>query len=301
VLLLISAITFFLINLAPGGPGAMMRMDQTQEQRDALVKQLGLDRPVSVRYLDWLGHALRGDLGVSLNSRQPVIDLIAQHLPNTISLAGVALLASILIGLPLGVVAALRRGSVLDHLINLLATLGISVPGFWLGILLIMVFSVSLHLLPSSGVAAPGNEADLADRLRHLVMPALVLIIAILPNILRFTRSALLETMGSDYVRTARAKGASPRRVTYRHALRTALVPVVTMIGLLIPALLGGSVVVESVFAWPGMGRLAVESSLNRDYTLIMGVTMVAGIVVIATNLVLDATYSALEPKIRYG
>lgn len=300
VLLLVSAITFFLINLAPGGPGAMMKMDQSAEQREAIAKDLGLDRPVMVRYGQWLSGFLRGDLGLSTNSRQPVAPMIRQRLSNTAVLAVTALSLTIVLGVPLGIVSAVRRGSWVDHLGNLLATFGLSVPGFWFGILLIILFSVILRWLPTSGIFTPGKETDLADRLKHLIMPATVLTLTILPNIVRFARSAMLETLGTDYVRTARAKGASQFRIIYKHGLRNALIPIVTMIGLLVPALLGGSVVAESVFAWPGMGRLAVESSLNRDYTMIMGVTMVAGIVVTSTNLVLDLIYTVLDPRIRY-
>src|SRR6267143_2587284 len=227
VLVLVSAITFLLVNLAPGGPSSLMRMDATPEQRDALTRRFGLDQPVPVRYLQWLGGALHGDLGVSLSSNESVAFRIAQRLPNTLLLAGTALIVSIVIGIPLGVVAALRRNTPPDFAVAMVSVMGVSVPAFWLGIILILAFSVSLRLLPSSGIVSSGNEGDLGDRLQHLIMPALVLSTTVLPYVVRFTRSALLDVLHQDYVRTATAKGLSRVAVVYGHALRNALMPVV--------------------------------------------------------------------------
>ncbi len=286
VLVLVSAITFLLVNLAPGGPSSLMRMDATPEQ-------------VPVRYLQWFSGALRGDLGISLSSNEPVAFRIAQRLPNTLLLAGTALVVSILVGIPLGVVAALRRNSLPDFAVAIVSVMGVSVPAFWLGIILILAFSVSLRLLPSSGIASSGNEGDLGDRLQHLVMPALVLSTTVLPYVVRFTRSALLEVLHQDYVRTATAKGLSHVRVVYGHALRNALVPVVSIVGTLVPRLVGGSVVTEAVFGWPGMGRLAVEAANGRDYPLIVGITVIVAAVVVSSSLVVDLAYSWLDPRIR--
>ncbi len=299
VLVLVSAITFLLVNLAPGGPSSLMRMDATPEQREALTRRLGLDQPVPVRYLQWFSGALRGDLGISLSSNEPVAFRIAQRLPNTLLLAGTALVVSILVGIPLGVVAALRRNSLPDFAVAIVSVMGVSVPAFWLGIILILAFSVSLRLLPSSGIASSGNEGDLGDRLQHLVMPALVLSTTVLPYVVRFTRSALLEVLHQDYVRTATAKGLSHVRVVYGHALRNALVPVVSIVGTLVPRLVGGSVVTEAVFGWPGMGRLAVEAANGRDYPLIVGITVIVAAVVVSSSLVVDLAYSWLDPRIR--
>ena len=299
VLVLVSAITFLLVNLAPGGPSSLMRMDATPEQRDALTRRFGLDQPVPVRYLQWLGSALHGDLGVSLSSNEPVAFRIGQRLPNTLLLAGTALIVSIVTGIPLGVVAALRRNSPPDFAVAMVSVLGVSVPAFWLGIILILAFSVSLRLLPSSGIASSGNEGDLGDRLQHLIMPALVLSTTVLPYVVRFTRSALLEVLHQDYVRTATAKGLSHVRVVYGHALRNALVPVVSIVGTLVPRLVGGSVVTEAVFGWPGMGRLAVEAANGRDYPLIVGITVIVAFVVVASSLVVDLAYTWLDPRIR--
>jgi peptide/nickel transport system permease protein len=299
VLVLVSAITFLLVNLAPGGPASLMRMDATPEQREALTHRLGLDQPVPLRYLQWLGGALHGDLGVSLSSNEPVAFRITQRLPNTLVLAGTALAVSILVGIPTGVVSALRHNSLPDFVLALASVIGVSVPAFWLGIILILAFSVSLRWLPSSGIASSGNEGDLGDRLLHLVMPALVLSTTVLPYVVRFTRSALLEVLHQDYVRTATAKGLSHVRVVYGHALRNALVPVVSIVGTLVPRLVGGSVVTEAVFGWPGMGRLAVEAANGRDYPLIVGITVIVAAVVVLSSLVVDLAYSWLDPRIR--
>jgi peptide/nickel transport system permease protein len=299
VVLLVSAITFLLVNLAPGGPASLMRMDVTAEQREALSRRLGLDQPVPIRYIQWLAGAVRGDLGTSMTSNEPVAMRIAQRLPNTLLLAGTALLVSVVVGIPMGVYAALRRGKLPDFVLAVFSVLGLSVPAFWLGIILILVLSVNLNLLPSSGVATTGSEANLADRLQHLLMPAVVLSTTVLPYVVRFTRSALLEVLQQDYVRTASAKGLSRPRVVYVHALRNALVPVVSILGTLVPRLFGGSVVTEAVFGWPGMGRLAVEAANGRDYPLIVGITVCVAVLVVVSSLAVDLAYVRLDPRIR--
>jgi peptide/nickel transport system permease protein len=299
VLFLVSAITFLLVNVAPGGPSSLMRIDATAEQREALSRRLGLDQPAPVRYVAWLGGALHGDLGTSLSSNEPVAFRIAQRLPNTLLLAGTALVLSIVLGIPMGVVAALRRNSLPDFVLAAISVMGLSVPAFWLGIILILALSVNAQVLPSSGIVSSGNEGNLVDRLQHLVMPALVLSTTVLPYVVRFTRSALLEVLHQDYVRTATAKGLSRIGVVYDHALRNALVPVVSIIGTLVPRLFGGSVVTESVFGWPGMGRLAIEAANGRDYPLIVGITVIVAAVVVFSSLVVDLAYTWLDPRIR--
>jgi peptide/nickel transport system permease protein len=299
VLLLVSAITFLLVNLAPGGPSSLMRMDATPEQREALVHRLGLDQPLPLRFVQWLGGVVHGDLGISLTSNEPVSQRIAQRMPNTLLLATVALLLSIAGGIPMGVIAALRRNRLPDFLLAALSVIGLSLPAFWLGIILILVLSVDLNWLPSSGIASSGEEADVVDRIRHLIMPALVLSTTVLPYIVRFTRSALLDVLNQDYVRTASAKGLARMTVVYRHALRNALVPVVSIVGTLVPRLIGGSVVTETVFGWPGMGRLAVEAASGRDYPLIVGITVVVATVVVTASVAVDLAYTWLDPRIR--
>jgi peptide/nickel transport system permease protein len=299
VLVLVSAITFLLVNLAPGGPSSLMRMDATPEQREALTRRLGLDQPLPLRYMQWLGGALHGDFGTSLSSNEPVATRIAQRLPNTLVLAIVSLGLSIVLGIPLGVMAALRRNTLVDVLVALASVFGLSIPAFWLGIMLILTLSVNLNWLPSSGITTSGGDGDVLDRLAHLIMPALVLSTTVLPYVVRFTRSALLEVLNQDYVRTATAKGLARVRVVYGHALRNALVPVVSIVGTLVPRLVGGAVVTEAVFGWPGMGRLAVEAANGRDYPLIVAITVVVAGVVVLTSLIVDLAYTWLDPRIR--
>ena len=298
VIVFASALTFFFVNLAPGGPASVMRFDVTAEQREALIKRMGLDRPVEQRYVEWVGGAVRGDLGSSLLTDEPVTQRIGERLPNTLVLAGAALTLSIALGIPIGLIQALRRGSVLDHILSLISAIGLSVPVFWLGIVLILLFAVSLGVLPSAGVTGIAEDT-LVARLRHLVLPAVVLATTTLPTVARFMRSAAIEVLHEDYIRTAASKGLAPRIVIGRHALRNALIPVVSAIGALVPRLLGGTVVTESVFSWPGLGRLALEAAQGRDYPLITGLTVVVAAIAVATSLLVDIAYTRIDPRVR--
>ena len=223
---------------------------------------------------------------------------IGERLPNTLILAGAALVVSILIGIPIGLIQALRRGSALDHLLSFYSAIGLAVPVFWLGIVLILVFAVSLGWLPSAGVTTI-SEDTLVERLRHLALPTVALATTTLPTIVRFMRSAALEVLDEDYIRTAASKGLAPRVVVTRHALRNALIPVVSAVGALVPRLLGGTVVTESVFSWPGMGRLALEAAQGRDYPLITGITVVVAGIAVATTLLVDLAYTRIDPRLR--
>jgi peptide/nickel transport system permease protein len=300
VLVLVSAITFFLVNAAPGGPSALMRMDATPEQRDALTRRFGLDQPVPVRYLQWLSAAVRGDLGTSMLTQEPVVSRIASRLPNTLTLSGLALIASIAAGIPMGILSALRRGRPSDYALSALSLLVLSIPAFWFGIMLILTFSVNLQILPSSGLQTSGTtDFSLLDRLQHVLLPAVVLSTTVLPYVVRFTRSSMLEVLGQDYIRTATAKGLRQPAIHYVHALRNALVPVISVIGTLVPRLAGGAVVTEAVFGWPGMGRLAVEAANGRDYPLIVGITVAIAAIVVVTSLLVDLAYTCIDPRIR--
>lgn len=295
-----SALTFFFVNLAPGGPGSVMRFDVDAQQREALIRRMGLDRPVEQRYAEWVGGAVRGDLGTSLLTDEPVSQRIGERLPNTLTLAGAALVLSIALGIPIGLIQALRRGSPLDHILSLVSAIGLSVPVFWLGIVLILLFAVSLRVLPSAGVTAIATDTPF-DRLRHLVLPAVVLATTVLPTVVRFMRSAAIEVLHEDYIRTAASKGLAPRVVLLRHVLRNALIPVVSAIGALVPRLLGGTVVTEAVFSWPGLGRLALEAAQGRDYPLITGLTVVVAAIAVTTSLLVDLAYTRIDPRIRFA
>ncbi len=301
VLLMISAVTFFLINLAPGGPSSAVNFTSTASEREAVLKQYGLDRPVVVRYLDWLGHAARGDLGTSINQGLPVAKLLGQRAGATLELGLTALLLATVGGVVLGILAAAFRNRWPDHVVSALSALGMAIPGFWLGIVVIILFAVRLGWLPTSGVFSVGAQFSIVDRLRHLALPASVLAFTLMPNIVRVTRSALLEVSRSDYVRTAHAKGVRPRAVLLKHTFKNALVPVLAILGLVTTVLFSGSVVIESVFGWAGLGRLAIEAANGRDYPVILGVTLLAGAFVVVVNLVVDLLYAAVDPRIRHG
>lgn len=297
MILFTSVLTFFFVNLAPGGPASITSMTVTEEQRQALIREMGLDRPVLERYVDWLGRAVRGDLGTSLTTDLPVAGLLGDRLPNTLLLSGVALALACLVGIPMGIVQALRRNSWLDHALDVISAIGLAVPVFWLGILLILVFAVDLRLLPSAGIAS-AVDSSLGDRVAHLILPAVTLATTILPTVVRFMRSSLLEVLDMEYLRTADAKGLPARVVIGRHALRNALIPVVSAIGALIPRLLGGTVVTESVFGWPGMGRLALDAANGRDYPLVTGIAVLVAAIAVASSIVVDIAYTRLDPRV---
>jgi peptide/nickel transport system permease protein len=294
---IVTVITFFLINLAPGGPSSLMRMDASEEERQALITRMGLDKPIIVRYGEWVADAFKGDLGTSLSSGQPVIQRVSERFPNTLKLATITLIFSVIIGLILGIFAAIRRNKMSDYVVNFFSVIGLSVPSFWLAIMLILLFSVTYQWLPSSGVASEGSS--IGEQIRYLIMPVVILATSTLPTIVRFTRSSMLEVITQNYIRTARAKGAKEFIVIYWHALRNALIPVVSIIGVLIPRLLGGAVIVESVFGWPGMGRLIVEAAQGRDYNLVMGVTVIVTVIVILSNFIVDIIYSKIDPRVK--
>jgi peptide/nickel transport system permease protein len=301
LLFVVSVVTFVLIHSAPGGPTILLQPDLGREQIRELRADLGLDDPLPLQYARWFANVTQGRLGRSLSQGVPVTTLIAERLPATLLLSGVALLVTLGLGIPLGVLSAVKRNGLVDYLVTGLAFLGMSIPVFWFGILLIVLFSVHLGLLPSAGMFTIGEPFSVVDRLRYLVMPTAVLAFANLAQITRYTSSSMLGVLAEDYVRTARAKGLAERAVLLRHGLRAALVPIVTVVGLLLPRLVGGAAITEAIFAWPGMGRLAVDSAIQRDYPLVMGITLMISAVVIASNLLVDVVYGRIDPRIKVG
>lgn len=299
-LLIIFTFTFILIKFAPGGPELMLCGPQVSaEAVDALRAKLGLDQPIHIQYLKWLRSLLRGDLGRSHKELRPVTAVIRQRLSNTLVLSLSAFLLALLISIPLGVFCALKQNQWYDYAVTTFSLIGISIPVFWLAILLILVFAVKLRLLPSAGMATLGQEFSLVDRLAHLVMPVTVIVVWRVAPWTRYVRSSMIEVMGEDYIRTARAKGLAERSVNFKHALKNALIPVVTIISLSLPRVVAGSVVTETVFAWPGMGRLAVNAAYYRDYPVIMGLLVVFSTMVVISNLFIDILYTYLDPRIR--
>lgn len=308
VVLGVTAVTLILMDRTRGAyvPGIDLNPALRPEDIARLRANLGLDQPFYQWYLTWLWNVMHGDFGRSMIDGSPVMTHILERLPNTLELTVTAVLLGILISVPLGVIGALRRGSKTDHTLTVVSVAGFAVPQFWLGLMLILVFSVTfqhygLPWLPSGGVASPFGGGDLGDRLLHLIMPATVLSFFYLSLWSRFTRSSMLEVLSQDYIRTARAKGMSERRVVYLHGLRNALIPLVTLIGLELPGLVSGGLVVEVVFSWPGLGRLAFERALQYDYSTVMGVVFFATLLVVAGNLLADILYAILDPRIRYA
>lgn len=293
VLVLLGALTlvFVLVRLVPSDPVIIMAgPDASAEELAETRHALGFDRPIHIQYITYLGNVLRGDLGTSLRFQQPAIQLVLDAFPATAELALLSMALATLIGLPAGIVAALKRGSPFDSLLMAGSLLGQSVPTFWLGIVLIIIFAVMLHVLPTSGYGG----------VRNIILPAITLGSYMTALIARMSRSSMLDVLGSDYLRTARAKGLTENSVLTRHALRNALIPIVTVIGMETGVLLSGAVVTEAVFAWPGIGNLAVNSIAALDYSVVQAVVIVSGAVFVVINLVLDVIYVWIDPRIRY-
>ena len=308
----VSVIIFALVRLMPGDPAQIfVGVEQASEEQMAVVRhEMGLDRSLPVQYGFYVARLARGDLGNSFANRFPVATLVADRFPATVELALAALLIALIIAVPVGVVSAVRQYSWLDNLAMGGALVGVSMPTFWLGLLLILLFALQLQWLPASGIGTPvwesfgplfrGQPQPLLASLQHLLLPALTLSTALLGLLVRLVRSSMLDVLHADYVRTARAKGLNERLVIYRHAFRNALIPVVTLVGLQIGGLLSGSVITETVFAWPGIGRLVIDAILQRDYPIVQGVTLVFALVFVLSNLLVDLSYGLLDPKIRY-
>jgi peptide/nickel transport system permease protein len=297
-LFFVSLLIFTLQQLLPGDPAQVMAgEDQRPEVIEYLRAKYHLDRPFPVRYLYWIGGVLQGDLGESIRIGRPVRDLVLEKLPVTAQLAVMAFLIALLIGIPAGIVSAVKNNTVWDYAANAVALWGLSTPNFWLGILLILLFSVELGWLPASGYVPPGE--DLAANLEAMILPAFVLGNAIAAVMMRHTRSAMIQVLGQDYVRTARAKGLGERVVIIKHALRNALVPVVTLGALEFGQLLSGAVLTEQVFTIPGFGKLIVDAVFNRDYAVVQGVVLFTATAYITLNLLADIAYFLVNPRLR--
>ena len=295
----VSIVVFALIHFVPGDPVRIAlgtRFDP--EIYAALVERAGLNDPILVQYWNWLVGAVQGDLGVSFRSGQPVTDIVLQRLPATITLAGAALFIALAVSLPLGILSALRSGSKLDYLATTASQIGVSVPDFWAGIMYILLFSLTLSWLPPSGYT-PLSE-DFWGWLSHLILPALTVGLISGSILFRFVRSAVLESLNQDYVRTARAKGLSRTAVVRDHVLPNSWIPIVTVTGLQLGFILGGVVVVEVIFAWPGLGRLALLAVQDRDFTVLQGTVLYIAFVFLLINLLVDIVYGWLDPRIRY-
>ncbi len=302
-LLGISVLTFMLSRLAPGDPVRLFTFgatDLSQSDIEALRHQYGLDLPLPVQYVNWLIDALRGDFGQSILYHKPALGLVLERVPNTLQLALVALFLQLVIGVPLGVAAALRRGSWLDGAVRVFGVVGHAVPGFWIGLMFIILFAVQLRVLPSQGMLTVGKDQwDVLDRLRHLVMPAFVLALAGIANYSRYLRTETLDVISQDYIRTAHAKGLPGRTVVYVHALRNALIPVVTALGAILAALVSGALIIEQVFTWPGVGQFTYAAARQKDYPVIMAGVMLVSVLLVFSYLLRDLAYAAVDPRIK--
>ena len=299
VLLLVSLGVFMLIHVIPGAPVETLLGERAHpETVRRLREQLGLDQPLTKQYVIWLARVLRGDLGRSIRTPQPVTEALWQRLPVTLHLTIQAMLLSLIMAVPLGILAAVHRNSVLDRLAVVFASVGASVPTFWMGLMLILLFGLRLRWLPPSGyVRLPANPVE---SLRRMLLPALSLALVLSAEVARMTRASLIEQLNQDYIRTARAKGLSERMVLLRHTLKNAMIPVVTVIGLQLGRVFGGAVVVETVFALPGLGRMLVDAIFTRDFPAVQGVVLVTAVGVVTSSLMVDILYAYLDPRIRY-
>lgn len=305
ILLGVSIVVFALVELAPGDPVDAMippEINVSPETKERLREDLGLDKPAPERYVRWLARAVVGDFGYSLSSRRPISDIIMDRLPATLQLMGFALAMSIVLGILTGVVAAIKQYSWLDYLLTLFAFSWLSIPVFFMGLIVIYVFAVKLNWFPAFGASDPGVSGLDAfwDRLHHLILPGVTLGLELTAALTRYVRSSLLEVLHSDYMRTARAKGLRERAVVMRHGLRNALIPMITVVALRLPILIGGAVVIETVFQWPGLGTLTLSAANQRDYPLVMALALFLAVIVVVSNFLADIAYAVADPRIRY-
>ena len=299
ILFLVSSAVFFMFKLVPGDVAAVrLGIEQTPEALAALRAQLGLDRPLIVQYLTWLGGLVRGDLGTSYVDGAPVFGIVASRFFITLELVLVITVLSALISIPVAVVAAQRKGTLVDSGIRTLSMVGYSLPTYWWAILLMLLFSVALGWLPAGGYVYPNR--DFGRHLLHLILPTLAMVLILVAAQVRFLRASILDIIQLDYVRTARAKGLSSRRVLYKHVLRNSLAAFITVVGLNFATLIGGMVIIEQIFTWPGLGWLIITSILNRDFPVVQGAVLFVAAIFVSVNLAVDILYAALDPRIRY-
>ncbi|MCK4839338.1 MAG: ABC transporter permease [Desulfobulbaceae bacterium] len=298
VLLIISILVSSLIYFSPGDPvRVMLGLRANEEAVERIREELGLDKPVYVRYLRWLGNVVKGSLGRSLQRNEPVTEMIAERLQASLELGFFALIVAVLLAVPAGVISATRVNTWVDNLLSFCSLFWVSMPGFWVAIIALLVFCMTLGIFPVSGRGGPPWTLE---GLSYIVLPGLILGFRQVAVIMRLIRAGMLEILNSDYIRTAKSKGLSKRVVIYKHALRNAMIPTVTIFGLQIPEFLSMSVIIETVFAWPGMGRLLVDAVLKRDYTLVQGIVLVYALVVILMNLLVDLLYAYIDPRIKH-
>lgn len=304
ILLGVSMLVFLFVELAPGDAvDALMPPESmsTPEAKAALRERLGLNESAPIRYVRWLGRAVQGNFGYSLTSRKPVSDIIMARLPKTLLLVGTAMVFSTVLGVTIGIISAIKQYSIVDYIATFFAFFWLSIPGFFLSLLVIYVFAVQLDWFPVFGASSPGAEHPTLDRIHHLVLPATVLGLELAAALARYTRASLVEVLRADYMRTARAKGLKDWTVIVSHGLRNALIPIITVIAFRLPYLISGAIVIETVFQWPGLGLLTLDAANHKDYPLILAITMAVTILVVVSSFIADLAYSLADPRIRLG
>ena len=305
ILLGISIIVFILINCQPGNPYSnMVDPSVTEEVKEQMLRQIGYYDPMPIKYFKWITRAVSGDLGYSIAYKEPVIDVIKSRIGNTVLLGGASLFLSVLIAIPIGMISSVKRYSIFDYATTVLAFIGLSIPAFFFGMLLIKVFAVDLKILPVSGMVTIGKNYiginHIIDVFNHMILPTIVLALINTAAFMRYTRSSMISIISQDYIRTAKAKGVSSFGIVLKHAFKNALIPIITIIGLELPALFSGALLTETIFVWPGIGRLNYEAVTNRDYSLIMGLVMIFAIVTLLSNLIADIMYAVVDPRVKY-
>ena len=303
-LIIVTFLVFLLLFLSPGDPVLMLvPIDElgqmTDEEMDRLRSELGLDRPIYIQYADWLVDVLRGDLGRSIHQRRPVVDLLAARFPVTLELALLSVFVASIVAIPIGIYTAVNPGGIGDFIGNIVALMGVSAPNFWVALILIVVFAVQLHWLPAGGFVRITD--DPVRHIERMILPVITLSTALMAVTMRLTRSSMLEVLNEDYVRTAKSKGLGQRRIVFVHALKNALIPVVTTVGLQVGRILGGTIVIEVIFSFPGMGKLLLDAIFGRDFPIVQGSVLLITFAFMGINLVVDLTYAFIDPRIRYG
>ncbi len=302
VLFFITFLSYMIINSAPGDPATLyVGADATNEQIQQVRESLGLDKGLLVRYVYWLKELVKGNLGNSFATRQPVTDILAERIGPTLVLMGSALLVAYLVAIPLGVYSAVKQNSWVDYLITGTSILGVSIPTFFLGLFMIYIFAIQLEWLPTGGMQVLGSAGGFVERVRHLILPVSVIASTISANMIRYVRSSMIDIFGENYLRTAKAKGLKPTQIIFRHGIRNAFVPIITIVASDIPKLIGGAIVTEQIFQWPGLGALTISSIQSRDYNVLMAITLISAIAVLAANMLMDVLYAVADPRIRYS
>ncbi|MGP6140201.1 MULTISPECIES: ABC transporter permease [unclassified Jeotgalibaca] len=301
VLFFITFLSYMIINFAPGDPATLyVSADATEEQINQVRESLGLDKPLLIRYGYWLKELLQGNLGNSFATRQPVMNILMERVGPTVILMGSSLVVAYLIAIPLGIYSAVKQNTWVDYLITGSSIMGVSIPNFFFGLFMIYIFAVQLKWLPTGGMQVLGSDGGFWERVQHLILPVAVIASTISANMVRYVRSTMIDIFGENYLRTAKAKGLKPSQIIFKHGIRNALVPIITIIASDIPKLIGGAIVTEQIFQWPGLGALTISSIQSRDYNVLMAITLISAISVLVANILMDIFYAVADPRIRY-